>query len=240
MPISREIQKLLGKLLMDPRQKEKLEKLERKIDFLYKHLELNVGERQYVTNIEDARPDHIARYEFAATFLKPNYKVLDGACGVGYGSHILGSANEVKVYGVDISTQAIGVANKHFFLDNIDFQQADCTQTALEHGSLDVAVSFETIEHIDTAPDLLSHFNKLLKSNGLLICSTPNEEVMPYNPQKHHFHVRHYTELEFIQLVEGCGFSVESIWSQDSDKNKNIRQGSGGQFHILVARKAAN
>lgn len=146
---------------------------------------LNNGER-YDPNIlkkfgiED--PHQAARYHFAKTITK-NKSVIDIACGTGYGSAIL--ADEANsVIGVDISPISIAYANKHYKKEKINFIIDDffsCQQKA------DVAISFETIEHLKS--DLNKTVNHLLLlANELVICSVPYEEEAGHN--RHHFHFK--------------------------------------------------
>lgn len=94
---------------------------------------------------------HLERYEFAARNVRPG-TVLDIACGVGYGTHILGGAPKVTfALGVDIDDAAIQYAQSHYSNNATTFRCADAMK--FEPGELfDSIVSLETIEHVPDPP----------------------------------------------------------------------------------------
>lgn len=47
------------------------------------------AERQAPITLEDAEPSHLARYQFAQSYLTPTDIVLDAPCGSGYGTCLL-------------------------------------------------------------------------------------------------------------------------------------------------------
>src|SRR4051812_7358615 len=63
---------------------------------------------------------HVRRYEEAARFVR-GQRVLDIACGVGYGSQLLGRGGAEQVVGVDLSPDAIRYAQAHYLMPNIQF-----------------------------------------------------------------------------------------------------------------------
>jgi SAM-dependent methyltransferase len=76
---------------------------------------------------------------------------------------------------------------------------------------VDIAVSFETLEHLPSPPVFLSELHRVLKPGGTLIVSTPNIEVYGVgNP----FHCSEVTEEEFVSLLAAAGFVRPSFYSQ--------------------------
>jgi 2-polyprenyl-3-methyl-5-hydroxy-6-metoxy-1,4-benzoquinol methylase len=63
--------------------------------------------RQWGETVSEIKTDHVKRYELAAKYAKG--RVLDAACGCGYGSSIL-YAMGTEVVAVDASADAIGWA----------------------------------------------------------------------------------------------------------------------------------
>ena len=64
--------------------------------------------------------EHYQRYRFAAAFVEGK-KVLDAACGEGYGSSIL-SEKAKEVTGLDISAETVENANKKYGKENLSFR----------------------------------------------------------------------------------------------------------------------
>lgn len=202
---------------------------------------LNSGERQVGNNLSDIREDHVTRYNFASKFLPSNIKILDIACGVGYGSYIMSKAAQAsKIQGIDISSEAIDYANQHYKLNNNNFKCGDFLEINLEKSYYDAIVSFETIEHVRKDKEFLKKFFNILKPEGKLILSTPNEELLPFKQEVFLHHVRHYTPKELEEILNSCGFEIEKVFSQKSNKNTDLIEGWSGIFNIVVCSKISN
>ncbi len=187
------------------------------------------GERQVATTLKDIRRDHIARYEFAANRLKGK-RVLDCACGVGYGSKILAETSNVKA--ADIDPEAIAYAKEHYAHEKVVHVISDASVVGPFTG-YDAVVSFETIEHLEDPLPALERFAKTAKT---LIASVPNESVYPYEDNIK-FHYRHYTAEQFEDLLNRAGYEVQEWHGQigpESDVEPNIQ----GRTLIVVAERS--
>jgi 2-polyprenyl-3-methyl-5-hydroxy-6-metoxy-1,4-benzoquinol methylase len=161
---------------------------------------------------------HLARYEFAKGFVNGK-SVLDVACGSGYGSAMLKRAGASKVVGIDISSQTIEYAKTHFHDDRIEFVIGDAENLASYRG-FEVAISFETIEHLQHPEIFLEEIALSLAPRGTLIISTPHREsgkmfVKHQNP----YHIREWTLEEFKELLSKH-FQVTNIYGQYNFKKK--------------------
>ena len=185
--------------------------------------------RQWVRTPRAARSDHVRRYELASRYASG--RVLDAACGCGYGSKILLESAQLVV-GVDLSAQAIHWAEEHF--------QGPCfIQGRIEDepwtGRFETVVSLETIEHLKDPKPALQAFRKACI--GTLIASVPNEDRYPFKAENfardESPHFRHYRPAEFEDLLKECGFKVFERFCQ-KDKNGEIHSGSDGMFMLMV------
>src|SRR5262245_3454784 len=70
--------------------------------------------------------EHRSRYRFAQPFASRK-RVLDIACGSGFGSAMLAHAGAEQVIGVDLEGASLREAEKHFSLPSLKFMQADGT-----------------------------------------------------------------------------------------------------------------
>lgn len=147
--------------------------------------------------------EHIARYEFANSLCKG--RVLDLACGVGYGSEILLKQNPyIKEYvGIDFCEKSIKYAKSNYNLIKANYYVGNALDTNLHEklGVFDTIVSFETIEHFEGDYIFINNLYNLLKSNGTLIISTPFGRGKN-QPCSSPFHVYQYKEEEFIQVLK--------------------------------------
>jgi len=145
--------------------------------------------------------EHLHRYAFAAQFVKGK-KVLDLACGEGYGSYILAQEADC-VIGVEIDERAINHAQSKYLQEGLHFIKGSITEIPVEgEQEFDVIVCFEAIEHIKDHDNLLSEVKRLIKDNGVFIVSTPNKATHTdehgfNNP----FHVKELYFIEFEHLL---------------------------------------
>jgi ubiquinone/menaquinone biosynthesis C-methylase UbiE len=83
--------------------------------------------------------EHWHRYHFAARWCQGK-RVLDVACGEGYGTALL-ARRAAHVTGADISAEAIAHARSRYgSLANAEFLEASCTALPLDDASVDVAI----------------------------------------------------------------------------------------------------
>lgn len=159
-------------------------------------------ERYETSNLYHAWYEHWHRYHWIAPWLK-NKCVADMACGEGYGSALLAQQAQ-SVVGVDLDRNTIRKAQKKYQkTDNLSYQNHDILDSKLASDSMDVVVSFETLEHLYDQQKLLSEFKRVLKDDGLVVISTPDKAV--YSGSEHHneYHVKELYQQEFKSLVEG-------------------------------------
>jgi len=141
--------------------------------------------------------EHLTRY-LPAQKLVEGKTVLDIACGSGYGAKIL-AKHATKVYGVDVSKEAVLYAKSHFDGPNIEYLVGDAVQIPLPNHSVDVVTTFETIEHIKDYRKFMSEIKRVLKKDGLAIISTPNDLEFA---EGNHFHIHEFTYDELLALIK--------------------------------------
>lgn len=184
--------------------------------------------RQYSPTIDGIRPDHVARYQFAASVIPKGKYVLDMACGCGYGSWIMEHAG-LKVTGVDIEPEAIEYAQRHYQGPTYFCQRAEDTK-----GHWDWLVTYETVEHVHAPSEVFAGVNA-----PNLIVSVPNQDYYPFFKERFaedkYPHLRHYTPEELNALLNAMGYAVKD-WYCQPDKRGEIKRGTEGMFLIAVAK----
>ena len=148
--------------------------------------------------------EHLSRYAVLAPFVAGK-RVLDIACGEGYGSWFLKEWGAAEVVGVDISEDAITAAQKNFGRDGVRYLVGDAckAQEFLDHASFDIIVSFETVEHVADPLGFLEGLRTLAAINAGFFISCPNDYVSMSLDKSNPFHLRKYTFEEFQDLSEG-------------------------------------
>lgn len=147
-----------------------------------------------------ARADaHLVRYALAAEYARPSDIVLDCACGLGYGSALLAAASRAdRVIGVDIDSGCIAYATDNFGSPSIQFECASATDlSCISDCSIDLAVGFETIEHLDDYESFIREIARVLKPDGRFIASVPHLWVdeTGHDPNPHHQHAFDFPKL---------------------------------------------
>jgi glycosyltransferase involved in cell wall biosynthesis/ubiquinone/menaquinone biosynthesis C-methylase UbiE len=159
------------------------------------------GERYLPSMHGTIELEHLHRYLFAKHYVGGK-RVLDIACGEGYGSSIL-SQSAAKVIGVDISQEAVAHATSKYPGSNLEFRYGSCQEIPLDEASVDVVISFETIEHHAEHDEMMSEIKRVLTPGGLLIMSCPDKlEYSDSTNYSNPFHVKELYKHEFKSLLE--------------------------------------
>lgn len=185
-----------------------------------------VSERFQGANVIDAGRlspywgEHAARYHYSLGFVE-NKRVLDIACGTGYGVAILKRTAD-HVTGVDVDVDAASEAQA-VCDDKAAVLLADGLGLPFADESFDVVTSFETLEHLYERAKFLSELHRVLKPNGVLLLSTPNANyTMPVNGKPSNpFHIHEYTPDE-LRAELGSQFEIERFLGQTLDDSTGI------------------
>ena len=159
------------------------------------------GERFTPECVREIWYEHWHRYVFARQFAKGK-RVLDAACGEGYGSALIAGVAD-RVLGVDIAESAIAHARTRYGAQpNLRFERADCTQLDVPAASFDLIVSFETLEHVHAQEQLLAGFARALAPGGMLLVSSPDKHTYSdISGFRNEFHVRELYRDELLALL---------------------------------------
>ena len=143
---------------------------------------------------------HVAVYEWIAARVD-GLRVVDMACGEGYGSDLLAS-RAGSVVGVDANPEAHEHARLRYRRPNLRFER-DLVDRFAE--PCDAVVFLQTIEHIEEPGAVLDHFASMLSPGGTAYVSTPNLlTIAPEGAEKsgNPWHVKEYRAEEFRALCE--------------------------------------
>jgi SAM-dependent methyltransferase len=145
--------------------------------------------------------EHLHRYLQACEIAEDKI-VLDIASGEGYGSFML-SDKAAMVTGVDISDEAVNHARSKYRRSNLRYLVGTCADIPLPDCSVDLVVSFETIEHHDEHEAMMLEIKRVLRPNGALLISSPDK--FRYSIEPNHtnpFHVKELFENQFKDLID--------------------------------------
>ena len=155
--------------------------------------------------------DHYARYMFTLS-LASGMRVLDAACGTGFGSKMLAEARASSVVGIDLSQSAIDYACEHYAHEHVQYHCKDILAlSAKEDGLFDLVVCFETLEHIVQAEAALDAFVQVTAPRGMFVVSVPNEIDRPTNNP---YHLSNFSREHLLSLL-GARFKNVTLYYQN-------------------------
>ncbi|MBS0591439.1 MAG: class I SAM-dependent methyltransferase [Proteobacteria bacterium] len=160
------------------------------------------GERFTPECVREIWYEHWARYAFVLPLARGK-RVLDAACGEGFGSALL--AREAReVVGVDVSAEAVAHAQARYgAARNLRYLRGDCTQLDLPGAEFDLIVSMETLEHVAEQEAMLAGFARVLVDDGIFVVSSPDKRI--YSDVagfRNEFHVRELYREELLDLLK--------------------------------------
>jgi SAM-dependent methyltransferase len=157
----------------------------------------------------------LRRYEVARDWLREHFngrsreiRILDIACGSGFGSKILSALGETV--GVDIDPESIEYAKAHYKNKNgrVKFLTGNADDPAFldSLGRYDAVVSSATIEHLDDPISFLSWIKKTLKPGGSCVLAFPSTFTMDWAAPHHK---RDIKPTEAVKMFDHCGFEIK-------------------------------
>lgn len=156
---------------------------------------------------------------------KDNLKILDIGCGEGtIGQHIQDKKYNIHIIGMDISKEALNLANTYYdqtILFNLD---EDEFPEEMEE-QFDYVICIEVLEHLFNPKRALLNIGKLVKDNGIVITSFPNMAWWVYRidllikgryPEENRLydmveHLQNFTLPSFTELVEETDFTIVKL-----------------------------
>jgi 2-polyprenyl-3-methyl-5-hydroxy-6-metoxy-1,4-benzoquinol methylase len=154
---------------------------------------------------------HLAVYEWIGARVIGR-RVLDMACGEGYGSEVL-SRSAASVVGVDANPEAYEHARLRYARQNLSFERG-MVENHGAPGGYDAVVFLQTIEHVHDPVAVLEHFRSLLAPGGVAYVSTPNLLTLapPGAPKSDNpWHIKEYRAHEFEALCHTVFAQVELL-----------------------------
>lgn len=158
---------------------------------------------------------HESVYRFAARLaarLDDPPRVLDAACGTGYGSEIL-SRVAAEVTGIDRSRLRLAYARRAYRRPDQDralrFERGDLEALRLAPGSFDLVVSSNTLEHLPRPRRFLRSVEAGLAPEGRLLVAVPpilSEADLPAHRESA-YHCSNLTIREWHGLFTEEGWS---------------------------------
>ena len=185
---------------------------------------------------------HLERYRLAKALIEEAHgqgRILDLACGVGYGASILGEIGDVVA--VDRDADILTYARKEYPGRGIRYLRGDAEDSAFLNslGRFHAVVSLETLEHLSDPDPFLTWVRSALLPDGLFICSVPVTKTLDLTP----YHTRDFDEAVMRRLLRSHGFDTRVAARQaagftlrDLLEERRARKGALGRSARDLAR----
>ena len=171
-------------------------------------------------------------YEFARNQFGANDRVLDIACGDGYGCRIM-AKHVGAVLGVDINEPLVAANQQNNTVANISYDVDDCFALSLADGAVTGATAMELIEHlpVDQVDHFVGEVRRVVAPGGSFICSTPQNSHgdIPVVP----WHVKEYSVAELRAILERHFTSVKILSSKSGGR---LTESQTGQKMVALCR----
>lgn len=164
------------------------------------------------------------RYQTMLEHVPRGARVLDIACGTGYGAQLMTQERGARVIGVDISPETIDYANDKYG-DIAEFRLGNAEVIPLEDDAVDLAVSIGTIEHIDDDDAFVKELSRVLRPGGQAIIYTPQSRVgrIPI----WHWHAREYS-ADWLKETVAPYFEIDKVMGwQNGELTPDDERGDG-------------
>jgi ubiquinone/menaquinone biosynthesis C-methylase UbiE len=145
--------------------------------------------------------------------------VLDVGCHSGFMTEkIIKSSLYNKIYGIDVSKEAIVLAKKR--IKQGKFVLGNAHDLPFKENFFDVVFCLEILEHVEKPQKVMSEIKRVLKKNGQVIVLVPTDNLLfksiwyVWNimyPVWKHAHIQSFKSNSLIELLEKQGFTVEQV-----------------------------
>lgn len=153
--------------------------------------------------------------------IKPRGRFLDVGCGNGQFVYWANSRG-FQAEGVEVNERTAEYAQ----LQGLKVFNGFLENAPLEHGSFDIVFLGELIEHVTNPRDMIHRCKALLKSDGLLVITTPNIDCLwsrstlrlfhlfkiPWSSVTPPYHLHQFNSTNLDLLVTSEGFRWEHEW----------------------------
>jgi len=161
----------------------------------------------------------IARYLLARQILKDFSvsRVLDVGCGTGVGSGFL-ARQGFSVTGLDVDSESIEWGKVQEFDRKLVLMEGRGENLPYDNGAFDAIIAFECIEHMDSPYAFVSEANRVLRPDGMLLCSVPYciGDVLAelLHGTSNPYHIQRFTP-QTISYLLSRHFAIGNWWGQE-------------------------
>lgn len=126
-------------------------------------------------------------YESIKNVSEKHLRILEVGCGTGIDSLILADKVDSTAFGIDLSLEALRIANRcsDFFNNNLKLINCDGHWMPFRDGAFDLIFSQGVLEHVENETEFISEQIRVLKDGGTIIINVP-QKYTAYSLYKHY------------------------------------------------------
>ena len=174
---------------------------------------------------------HVHRYELAAELCR-GLRVLDLACGSGYGSNLLRERCPA-VTGVDRDEPTIAHARERLGREGLNFEVGDAHEVLRRDlgDSFDAIVMLESLEHLDDPGEALGSLRRHSQDGLKLVVSIPNSRTLEEDNPHHVTEFGYdeakaafadFTDVRFLYQFQAEGSLIRAAEVTDRDGQLSV------------------
>lgn len=173
--------------------------------------------------------------------IQPNGSLLDFGAGVGtFAKELLRTFNLTKLVGADLLPRPDELP------ESIEWIQSDLNDSLLlPDASFDVITAVEVIEHLENPRAAFRELKRLLRPNGILVLSTPNQESLrsyitlmlnghfaSFRSQNYPAHITALLSEDFVRICRETGFASPNFRYTNMGRIPMMTRYSWQQFSL--------
>ncbi len=190
--------------------------------------------KELLEHHEDVPPDHydigVERFFFLKYYHNKRFeevskrvskvdKILDIGCHGGlFTSFLVKSAKARKVYGIDVSKEAIKLAKKR--IKKGIFRVANAHNLPFKDEFFDSVFCLEVLEHVEDPKKVLREMRRVMRKGGYGLVLVPTDSLLfkiiwwgwnRFNPVWKHTHIQSFTESRLDELIRDAKFKILEV-----------------------------
>ena len=132
-------------------------------------------------------------------------KLIEFGCATGAAANLFADYG-FSVTSTDVSNYSVSLAKKNY--SDINFGVHDMQKLYTGDKNFDVAVAFDVVEHLKDPEVAISNTYKILRNDGVMILTTPNDYKHISNDPTH---INVKTPKEWGRIIKKAGFKEVTI-----------------------------
>jgi SAM-dependent methyltransferase len=139
--------------------------------------------------------------------LGASQRIIDFGCGPG--NFMLQLAKYGKIYGADISLDALRFCKGR--REHRVLQLEEGARIPIRDNTFDFIIALDVLEHIEDDREMMREFYRIAKVGGRVILTVPSYLFLWGKHDELYGHKRRYTRARLVKVIEEANFHIEKL-----------------------------